>query len=190
MARPSWSWPPRARAASWPALACRCHFTRFSVGGAVGVVRVGRARACPCVSAACRPPRVPDPRFCFPVNAVEAVEFTVEKTCCRGGLQQLYIYHTSPQAAPEPLQLYSALQRSTALYSALQLYSSTSSTLYNALHPPSGHARRSQRPTRPHAGTFTDITCEPLRVVRTDFSMCQSQHGAARHQELTELAWP
>ena len=93
-------------------------WTFFCRAGVVGVVRVGRARACPCVSAACRPPRVPDPRFCFPVNAVEAVEFTVEKTCCRGGLQQLYIYHTSPQAAPGALQLYSALQRSTAL----QLY--------------------------------------------------------------------
>ena len=86
-----------------------------------------RARACPPRAA---PPRVPDPRFCFPVNAVEAVEFTVEKTCCRGGLQQLYIYHTSPQAAPGALQLYSALQRSTALYSSTALHPLHSTTLY------------------------------------------------------------
>eukprot|EP00966_Prymnesium_polylepis_P092135 2133197-Prymnesium_polylepis.1 len=38
------------------------------------------------------------------------------------------------------------------------------------------------------AGTFTFITRQPLRVVRTDFSMCQWHHGASRHVKLTELA--
>ena len=50
----------------------------------------------------------------------------------------LYISLALRHALPEPLQLYSALQRSTAVVEALQLYSYT--TLYNIqpLQHPSG----------------------------------------------------
>ena len=46
--------------------------------------------------------------------------------------------HALRRGDAEVLQLYSPLQPSTALYSPLQLYSYTSSTLYNPLQHPSG----------------------------------------------------
>ena len=36
--------------------------------------------------------------------------------------------------------------------------------------------------------TFEVITFEPLRVVRTDFTGVQWQHGAARHEQLIALS--
>ena len=56
-------------------------------------------------------------------------------------LYSLYIVSTCTkhryERLAEALQLYSALQRSTALYSALHLYSSTSYTVYIPLQHPS-----------------------------------------------------
>ena len=48
---------------------------------------------------------------------------------------------TASTLCPGPtVEALQPLQRSTALYSLYSLYSSTASTLYSALHPPSGMA--------------------------------------------------